>query len=115
MKVSVATALRALQGSAFQEAALTTQGASLVIALGFQGRKRTHSADEIMAEIAPPKRLVEHMERAGFVVIRPQAMKPPPEVRATGPRLFRRASGVSEPSHPPRGSWSASQRLRLIA
>ena len=36
------------------------------------GRKRVHNADEIMAEIVA-KRLVEHLERAGFVV-----MKKPP-------------------------------------
>ena len=40
----------------------------------FQGRKRVHTADEIMAEIVA-KRLVEHLERAGFVV-----MKRPPEI-----------------------------------
>ena len=32
------------------------------------GRKRVHNADEIMAEIVV-KRLVEHLERAGFVVM----------------------------------------------
>ena len=31
-------------------------------------RKRVHNADEIMAEIVA-KRLVEHLERAGFVVM----------------------------------------------
>ena len=55
-----------------------------------------------MAEIAPPKRLVEHMERAGFVVIRPQAMKPPPEVRSDGasfvPTSFGRERAVSPAS-----------------
>jgi len=38
----------------------------------FQGRKRVHNADEIMSEIVA-KRLVEHLERAGFVI-----MKRPP-------------------------------------
>jgi hypothetical protein len=46
-------------------------------ALRYQGRKRVHNADEIMAEIVA-ERLVEHLERAGFVV-----MKRPPEI---GPR-----------------------------
>ena len=45
---------------------------ALAFALRFQGRKRTHNADEIMAEIVA-HRLVEYLERAGFVV-----MKRPP-------------------------------------
>ena len=45
---------------------------ALAFALRFQGRKRVHNADEIMAEIVA-ERLVEHLERAGFVV-----MKRPP-------------------------------------
>ncbi len=42
---------------------------ALVFALRFQGRNRVHNADEIMAEIVA-KRLVEHLERAGFVVMK---------------------------------------------
>jgi len=38
-------------------------------ALRYQERKRIHNADEIMAEIVA-KRLVEHLERAGFVVMK---------------------------------------------
>ncbi len=38
-------------------------------ALRFHGRKRTHNADELMAEIVA-RRLVEHLERAGFVVMK---------------------------------------------
>jgi len=49
---------------------------ALAFALRFEGRKRVHNADEIMAEIVA-KRLVEHLERAGFVV-----MKRPAEVGA---------------------------------
>ena len=49
---------------------------ALAFALRFSGRKRVHNADEIMAEIVA-KRLVEHLERAGFVV-----MKLPPEIGA---------------------------------
>ena len=45
---------------------------TLAFALRFQGRKRVHNADEIMSEILA-KRLVEHLERSGFVV-----MKRPP-------------------------------------
>ena len=50
--------------------------AALAFALRYQGRKRVHNADEIMAEILA-KRLVEHLERDGFVI-----MKRPPEIGA---------------------------------
>ena len=43
--------------------------AAIAFALRFQGRKRVHNADEIMAEIVA-KRLVEHLRRAGFVVMK---------------------------------------------
>jgi hypothetical protein len=42
--------------------------AALAFALRFHGRKRVHNADELMAEIVA-KCLVEHLERAGFVVM----------------------------------------------
>ena len=42
-------------------------------ALRYQGRRRVHNADEIMAEIVA-KRLVEHLERAGFVVMKRPAI-----------------------------------------
>ncbi len=42
---------------------------ALAYALRFQGRKRVRNADEIMSEIVA-KRLVEHLERAGFVVMK---------------------------------------------
>jgi hypothetical protein len=45
---------------------------ALAFALRFQGRKRVHNADELMSAIVA-KRLVEHLERSGFVV-----MKKPP-------------------------------------
>ena len=48
--------------------------AALAFALRYQGRKRVHNADEIMAEIVA-RRLVEHLESAGFVI-----MKRPAEV-----------------------------------
>ncbi len=47
---------------------------ALAYALRFQGRKRVHNADEIMVVA---KRLVDHLERAGFVV-----MKKPPGIGA---------------------------------
>jgi hypothetical protein len=45
---------------------------ALAFALRYSGRKRTHDAGEMMAAIVA-KRLVEHLERSGFVV-----MKKPP-------------------------------------
>ena len=45
---------------------------ALAFALRFDGRKRKHDAAEMMARIVA-KRLVEHLERSGFVV-----MKRPP-------------------------------------
>jgi len=47
---------------------------ALAFALRFQGRRRVHDADEIMAEIVA-RRLAEHLARAGFVV-----MKRPAEI-----------------------------------
>jgi len=49
---------------------------ALAFALRFQGRKRVHNADEIMAGIVA-RQLVVHLERAGFVV-----MKRPAEIGA---------------------------------
>ena len=46
---------------------------ALAFALRYQGRRRVHNADEIMAEIVA-KRLVEHLERAGFVVMKRPAI-----------------------------------------
>jgi hypothetical protein len=45
---------------------------ALAFALRYSGRKRAHDAAEMMAGIVA-KRLVEHLERSGFVV-----MKRPP-------------------------------------
>ena len=42
---------------------------TLAIALRFDGLKRKHDAGEIMARIVA-KRLIEHLERAGFVVMK---------------------------------------------
>jgi len=41
---------------------------SLSFALRFNGRRRIHSADESMAQITA-ERLVEYLERAGYVVM----------------------------------------------
>ena len=43
--------------------------AALAFALRYAGRKRVRTADAILAEIIA-KRLVEHLERAGFVIMR---------------------------------------------
>lgn len=51
---------------------------ALAFALRFEGRKRVHQADEYMAAITA-ERLVRHLERAGFVV-----MKKPPVPGASG-------------------------------
>ena len=45
---------------------------ALAFALRYSGRKRTHDAGEMMAAIVA-ERLVEHLERSGFVI-----MKKPP-------------------------------------
>ena len=50
---------------------------ALASALCFDGRKRKRDSREIMARIVA-RRLVEHLERAGFVV-----MKKPPVVGAS--------------------------------
>ena len=49
---------------------------SLSFALRYDGRKRVHHADDVMARITAD-RLVEHLERSGFVVMkRPAAPAP---------------------------------------
>jgi Holliday junction resolvase len=45
---------------------------TLAFALRFDGRKRAHSGDELMARLTT-ERLVKHLEQSGFVVMR----KPP--------------------------------------
>ena len=45
---------------------------ALAFALRYSGRKRVHDSAEIMAAIVA-KRLVEHLDRCGFVILR----KPP--------------------------------------
>ena len=55
-----------------QEAAPEDVADSLAFALMFNGRKRTHEADELMARIVA-RHLIEHLRRCGFVI-----MKAPP-------------------------------------
>jgi hypothetical protein len=51
---------------------------TLSFALRYDGRKRVHHADDAMARITA-ERLVRHLERSGFVL-----MKKPPAVAPTG-------------------------------
>jgi hypothetical protein len=46
--------------------------------LRFDGRKRVHHGDEFMARLTA-QRLVEHLQRSGFVVMR----RPPPKPHST--------------------------------
>jgi hypothetical protein len=48
---------------------------SLSFALRFNGRKRAHDADETMARITA-ERLVEHLERSGYVVMHKPGLPP---------------------------------------
>ena len=51
---------------------------ALAFALLFRGRKRVHNGGEVMARIVA-ERLVEHLERAGFVIMkRPPSVGPAP-------------------------------------
>ena len=45
----------------------------IAFALRYRGKKRVHQADEYMAQIAA-ERIVEHLERARFVVMRKPAL-----------------------------------------
>ena len=42
---------------------------TLSFALRFEGRKRVHHADDVMANITA-ERLIRHLERSGFVLMR---------------------------------------------
>ena len=48
---------------------------TLEFALRFNGRKRVHQGDEFMARITA-ERLIEHLELAGFVVMKKSPAKP---------------------------------------
>jgi hypothetical protein len=70
---------------------------AVAFALRFEGRRSVHSADEYMAAIAA-QRIVRHLERAGFVVLK----KPPTAGHAALGRGFK-----------DQGSWfDAWQKLR---
>lgn len=49
---------------------------SLCYALRYDGRRRVHHADEVMARITA-ERLVRHLERSGYVLMRRPAEAPP--------------------------------------
>ena len=49
---------------------------TLAYALRFDGRKRVHHADDAMARIAA-QRLVDHLERSGFVIHKRSAAAAP--------------------------------------
>jgi hypothetical protein len=55
---------------------------TLSFALRYEGRKRVHQADDIIALITA-ERLVRHLERAGFVL-----MKRPPAAAPTTSRML---------------------------
>jgi len=57
---------------------------ALAFALRYSGRKRVHDSAEIMAAIVA-KRLVEHLDRCGFVILRkpPIAGSAPPQAGAS--------------------------------
>ncbi len=48
--------------------------AALAFALRFDGRKRVHTGDEFLARITA-ERLVDHLARAGFVVMKAPASR----------------------------------------
>ena len=54
---------------------------ALAFALQFNGRKRVHHGDDFMARITA-ERLVQYLERSGFVVMK----KPPMRAHSTGSR-----------------------------
>jgi hypothetical protein len=54
---------------------------ALSFALRFDGRKRVHHADDMMARITA-ERLVNHLEASGFVLMK----KPPGVAHTTGSR-----------------------------
>ena len=49
---------------------------ALSFALLFNGRRRAHGGDTLMADIVA-KRLVEHLELCGFVLMKGEPSKPP--------------------------------------
>ena len=59
---------------------------SLSFALRYDGRRRVHHADDAMGRITAD-RLVEHLQRSGFIVLkRPDAVVPSASHHGEGPR-----------------------------
>jgi hypothetical protein len=79
---------------------------ALAFALMFEGGKRTHTVDKLMAEIVV-KRLVRYLERVSFVV-----MKRPP---IGGSSAFRRGFERSRqrPENTPDGSYVVASPPRV--
>lgn len=57
---------------------------SLSFALRYEGRKRVHHADEAMARITA-ERLVQHLERCGYVVMKGPGAAAPSASRFQNP------------------------------
>jgi hypothetical protein len=71
---------------------------ALSFALRYQGRKRVHHADDMMAQITA-ERLIQHLTASGFVVMKGQ--RPtcrPPEVETS---VCWPATGETNPLRPP--------------
>jgi hypothetical protein len=49
---------------------------TLSFALRYDGRRRVHDADDVMARITA-ERLVQHLERSGFVLMKRPSAAPP--------------------------------------
>ena len=58
--------------SPLQRASAAEIAEALSVALRYEGRKRVHHADEMMARITA-ERLVEHLTRSGFVLMKAPA------------------------------------------
>ncbi len=57
---------------------------SLAFALRYEGRKRVHHADDMMARITA-ERLVRHLRGSGFVLMKDPAARPPTSSAAPTP------------------------------
>lgn len=57
---------------------------ALAYALRYEGRKRTHHADDLMARITA-ERLVRHLEQAGFVLMKAPGLVAPTSARMRPP------------------------------
>ncbi len=58
---------------------------ALIHGLRYDGRRRVHDADELMARVVA-ERLVEHLERSGFVLCRRPAAPQPDATPHRHPR-----------------------------